>query len=462
MRGYLFFSAFLLSLPFVFVSPFNGVLLWYAFSLGNFHRLVWGVFTDLYYAYIIAGLTCFSWLISREKKQLPLTPLVVLTLLFAAWITVTTFAAAESGGSPVDLWSKWTTVEKVLFMCLVGYALTTTRERVNQLIWVVVLAIGVWGVKGAIFDLLHGGTARLFGPDGTAIGDNNDFGLALIMLLPLLFYLWHDSVNRHLRRALVIMGFLVALAVLFTYSRGALIGLCAMATVFWLRSRAKLAMGLLIVAVASFAYIFAPALWFNRMETIETYEQDGSAMTRIYIWKVGLRIAEEHPIVGGGFRATYYPARVNAMLSGSGLPALQTPRAEHSIYLDALSEHGWVGLALFLMIAVYSWYNCSWLMRQTRGRPDLAWGNLLGRMGQGSLVGYWTAGAFVSQAYLDEYWCVIFILDAARRLVAKEIANRGGTFARNPSMRLPVPQPGIGTAAVLKSGIIPNYAENRS
>src|SRR5271169_2233684 len=151
MRGYLFFSAFLLSLPFVFVTPFNGVLLWYAFSMGNFHRLVWGVFSDLYYGYIIAILTCTSWLISREKKQLPLTPLVVLTLLFAVWITITSLVAAEPAaafpGYPEDLWTKWTTVEKVLFMCLVGYALTTTRERVDQLIWVVVLAIGVWGVK---------------------------------------------------------------------------------------------------------------------------------------------------------------------------------------------------------------------------------------------------------------------------------------------------------------------------
>ena len=34
MRGFGFFLAFVASLPFVFVSPFNGVLLWYVFSLG--------------------------------------------------------------------------------------------------------------------------------------------------------------------------------------------------------------------------------------------------------------------------------------------------------------------------------------------------------------------------------------------------------------------------------------------
>jgi hypothetical protein len=70
------------SLPFILVSPFNGVLAWYVFSLGNFHTLIWGgPFASLNYAYVIAVLTCISWVFSRtDKKQLPITPLVILTL----------------------------------------------------------------------------------------------------------------------------------------------------------------------------------------------------------------------------------------------------------------------------------------------------------------------------------------------------------------------------------------------
>jgi putative inorganic carbon (hco3(-)) transporter len=128
----------------------------------------------------------------------------------------------------------------LLFMCLVGYALTTTRERVDQLIWVVVLAIGARGVKGGIWSIRSGGTVRIYGPGGTAIGDNNDFGLALIMILPLLFYKWQGAENRHIRRGLIIMSVLVITAVLFTYSRGALLGVCAMGATTWLRSRGKL------------------------------------------------------------------------------------------------------------------------------------------------------------------------------------------------------------------------------
>jgi hypothetical protein len=70
MRGLLFFLVFVASLPLIFVSPFNRVLIWYVFSLGNFHTLIWGgPFADLNYAYVIAILTCISWLISHTDKN---------------------------------------------------------------------------------------------------------------------------------------------------------------------------------------------------------------------------------------------------------------------------------------------------------------------------------------------------------------------------------------------------------
>jgi probable O-glycosylation ligase (exosortase A-associated) len=457
MRGLAFFLAFVACLPFIFVSPFIGVLAWYVFSLGNFHTLIWGgPFAYLNYAYVIAILTCLAWLFSRtEPKQLPLTPLVILTLSFAIWITFTSFFAL----APADyVWDKWIEVQKMLFMCFVGYALTTTRERLNQLIWVVVLTIGFWGVKGALLSILHGG-GEIHGPDGGMLANNNDLGLGLIVMLPLIFYQRHLATNRRVRLGLLLMGFLVTLAVFFTYSRGALVGVCAMGVVFWLRSRAKFATGLLIAVLSFSVYAVAPEKWFNRMGTIETYQDDESAMSRLWLWQISLRIAELHPINGGGFKVTYSPNATNNMLRGTNLTRLTKPRAAHSIYFDALSEHGWVGLFLFLMILGYSWVNCVWLTRHSRNRPDLAWANMLGRMGQAVLVGYATAGAFASQAYLDEYWCIIFIIEAARRLLAKEIAP-AGAFAGAGSRRLPLPRHAVAPAVLAKPDTALGYAKS--
>lgn len=450
MRGILFLLIFLSSLPLIFVSPFYGVLIWYVFSFGNFHTLTWGFLDNLYYAYIIAILTGISWVISpTEKVRLPLTPLVVLTLLFSVWMTITSFFALGPAGDVQDI---WVFVHKILLMCLVGYALMTTRQRVDQLIWVVVLSVGIWGVKGTISVILHGGVSvGIHGPDAGVAGSNNEFGVALVMILPLLFYRQQLAANRHLRRALLIMGVLICFAIVFTFSRAGFVALCAAGAVFWLRSRFKFATGALILFVGLSIYLLAPQAWFNRMETIETYEKDPSATGRLDFWQISLRIAELHPIVGGGFHVTYYPEIANRMLEGTTLPRLKIPRATHSIWFEALSEHGWVGLALFVAIAGYSLYNCSWLIRHTRGRPDLDWANLLGRMGQSALVGFWAAGSFNSMAYFDEYWCIIFIFDAARRIVAKEITTPVAAFRPAPAAAMGVTRASTGAAALARS-----------
>jgi probable O-glycosylation ligase (exosortase A-associated) len=214
----------------------------------------------------------------------------------------------------------------------------------------------------------------------------------------------------------------------------------------------------LILVVGLGIYLLAPPAWFDRMRTIETYEQDSSATGRIDFWRISLRIAELHPILGGGFKVTYFPEITNRMLEGTNLPRLKIPRATHSIWFDALSEHGWVGLALFVAIAGYSLYNCSWLIRHTRGRPDLDWANLLGRMGQSALVGFWAAGTFNSVAYFDLYWTIIFILDAARRVVAKEITTPVRALRSAPSIG--VAQVGTSAAALVRSDRSSGFAKS--
>src|SRR5215472_742091 len=108
MRGYAFVLVYLCALTLILKSPFNGVLVWYVFSLGNFHTLIFGFFRDLNYAYPIAILTGVSWLLSRtEPKKLPLTPQVVLTILLMLWMTITSFFALAP-----DAWDKWNWVEK--------------------------------------------------------------------------------------------------------------------------------------------------------------------------------------------------------------------------------------------------------------------------------------------------------------------------------------------------------------
>ena len=439
MRGLVLLIVFFSALPFIFVKgPFFGILLWYWISLMNPQKLVWNsVAGGIPYAEIVAVSTLLWWLLSRfEPKWPPMNKTTGLLVMLAVWISVTSIFGTGPGN---QIYEKWQLAEKMLLMSIVAYTLTTTRTRLEQLIVVCTLSIAFFGFKGGLFSLLFsGGTARIFGPDGTMIGDNNDLGVALTMILPLLFYMRDRYRQPFLKWPFLALIGLTFLGDIFTYSRGALLALFAMGAMLWWRSRRKVSMALLIAVAAFGVWSFAPDEWFERMGTIESYQADASAESRLYMWHLSWAMALKRPITGAGFHWSNYPASVNRQLSDSGLPLLTRPRAPHSNWFEMLSDHGFVGFAIFIAILISTARDASWLVRHSRGNPDLEWANTLGRMLQASLVGYCAGGSFATQAMFDGFYAVVIIAAAARRIVAAEIASRdAAVVARIPLIPRP-------------------------
>jgi probable O-glycosylation ligase (exosortase A-associated) len=152
------------------------------------------------------------------------------------------------------------------------------------------------------------------------------------------------------------------------------------------------------------------------MATIQTYDQDASALARINSWWTAWNLAVDRFPIGGGF-AMYTP----------DVFALYAPHPEivfvaHSIYFQILGEHGFVGLALFLAVFGLSWLNGSWIVRNTNGRPDLAWAQDLAAMCQVSLIGFAVGGAFLSLTYFDLPYYIVISLIVLRILVKRELA----------------------------------------
>ena len=438
MRGVLLLVVFFSAFPFIFINgPFWGILMWYWISLMNPQKEIWGAFSDIPYSFLVAVSTLLWWLVSRaEPKIPPLNKTTGLLVLLALWISITSIF----GTGPVNqIHEKWELAEKMLLMTMVAYTLTTTRLRLDQLIGVCALSVAFFGFKGGLFSLLlTGGTARIYGPEGTMIGDNNDLGVALTMILPLLFYLRERYNQPYLKWPWLALIGLTFLGDIFTYSRGALVAMCAMGGMLWWRSRRKISMGLLIGIAALGVWIYAPQQWFARMGTIESYQSDASAEGRIYLWHLAWDMALKRPITGAGFHWSYDPALVNRQLSDSGLPPLTTPRAPHSNWFEMLGDHGFVGLAIFVAILISTAVDASWLVRRSRGNPDLEWANTLGRMLQASLIGYCAGGSFATQAMYDGFYAVVIIAAAARRIVAAEIASRdAAVVARIPLIQRP-------------------------
>jgi probable O-glycosylation ligase (exosortase A-associated) len=400
-------------LPFILRRPWFGIIVWAWLGFMNPHRLAWGFSTTMPFAMIVAVTTLVAMLLSDERKRIPWTRETVVLLCFVVWMCITTIFAVYTELA-VDQLIK---VLKIQVMIFVAMALITNKERLNWLVLTIALSIGFYGVKGGIFTILRGGVFRVQGPEGTFIGGNNELGLALAMTVPLLYYCSRQTVHRWLRPALIGAMILTAIAAIGTQSRGALLGISAMGLMLWLKSKQKFVLAI-FAAISILAIItIMPPEWYERMSTINAYEQDGSAMGRINAWLTAWNIASARPF-GGGFMTF----RFEMFEIYSPDPA--DHRDAHSIYFKVLGEHGFIGLGLFLLLAAFTWFSASRLMRVTKSIPEMQWLGELAAMVQVSMIAYAAAGAFLGLSYFDYYYNLVLIIVVGQGILARYLAEQ--------------------------------------
>jgi len=399
MRDIVLTAVIFATLPFILWRPHIGILVWTWIGFMNPHRLTWSFAYDMPFAMIVALVTLVGLLMSREPKKVPWTRETILLLIFLVWVLLTTMYAIY----PELAWPHLNQFWKILLMVYVTMILMQSKERIDQLVWVIALSIGFYGVKGGIFTIVHGGVFHVRGPEGSFIGGDNEMGLALIMTIPLLRYLQLSSGSFWLRGVLTIMMVLCAVATVGSQSRGALVGLVAMSGFLWLKSRNKFFTALLGAIAVALVLAVMPQQWYDRMATIQNYESDQSAMGRINAWKMAFNMAKDRPL-GGGFDS--FKEYTFALYA----PNPDDVHDSHSVYFEVMGEHGFVGLGIFLALALMTWRTASWVIGRSHRDREKRWLAALAAMTQVSLVGYATAGAFLGLAYFDYYYTLIALV----------------------------------------------------
>jgi len=162
-----------------------------------------------------------------------------------------------------------------------------------------------------------------------------------------------------------------------------------------------------------------PETWWDRMNTIKTYQEDLSALQRINAWETAINIANDR-FSGAGF-TTAHPAVFDRY---SPRPGREWIYVAHSIYFQVLGDHGYVGLLLYLGIGLSAYWSAGRTARMARGHEDLTWAVGLMNMCKVSLVGFGAGGAFLSLAYWDLPYYVIVLVMATNLLVRQQLSHR--------------------------------------
>lgn len=414
------------TLPFILKRPYIGVLVWAWLSLMNPHRLAYGFALTMPFAQIVAIVTLIGLFSSGEPKRFPWSREVIVLIFFIAWMILTTQFAVN----PVAAGEHLEKVLKVQFMTFVMLLLINDRLKLELMVWVIVASLGIYGLKGGLFTIAKGGVYHVMGPSGTFIGGNNELGLAMLMAVPLMRYLQLQTPHKWLRLGLGALMALTIVAILGTQSRGALVGLIVVALMLTWKSRKPFITVLFLALVLPPAYQFMPESWHQRMGTIQTYEEDGSAMGRINAWHMAANMALERPL-GGGFES--FTPKMFALYAPLG----DDVHDAHSIYFEVLGEHGYVGLVLFLLLWFFTWRSCTQAIRLVKRNQGEQWIADLSRMIQVSYAAYATGGAFLGLAYYDLPYMLMAMAVVLRVLAGQPTDILAETAPKPDDTRMP-------------------------
>lgn len=436
MRDVLVIGIILGLVPFILRRPWIGVIAWTWIGIMNPHQLGWGFAGTFPVAMLVGAVTLFALVFDQEKKSPAMNAAMAILLATAVFYTIK-MPFAWSGSYSWEIWDK---TMKIFLMTFVMGMVIFGDYRIKWLLWTVVFSMGFYGLKGGIFSITTGGTHHVQGPAPSFIAGNTEIGLAMNMTLPLILVAARHAQRQWTRLLCYATFWFTIIATVFTYSRGALLGL-GIAMMFILPGmKRKLLLTMALVPALIIGIALTPQKLFDRAETIKTYEQDESAMQRIQAWGVAKNIALAHPIFGAGFGLQ----SVNDDLWLSYADFLGNwknyARAAHSVYFQVLGEHGFVGLALFLALLIAA------LMSLTRSRrallripggqwlADYSWAIRIG------ILAYMVSGAFLSLAYFDMLYLYVGLSSIiAREVMAKQAAAAGN--AAKATLRPPWSQP---------------------
>lgn len=431
MKDPIFILMFLFLLSFVFKRPYIGVCIWAWTALLYPNYLLYGFASAIRFNFLVSFLTLAVVLFTYFKGERLNNRTFYVMLFLVIWMVISTIAAI---GDPIVVNEGLVTFLKIFALFVMVLLAIHKKIHVNTLLFSILLGIGYYIVTEGLKAILSGGSHRVWGPGQSVIGDNNHFALGILITFPLILFLYRNAAQHKYVKWMLGGVLLVSLAAVFgTYSRGGLVGMIFMLGLYSIAFKKKLIMGAIGFVALSSAAAFVPQEWMERMDTIQSADEDGSFMGRVVAWKISTLVAMDHPLTGGGFDAIeQYPIWLSYSLVFDDLDFIETrypdpdkAHAAHSIYFQMLGEHGFVGLFLFLLVFLFGLLNVLRSKRQLKKfNIKDRWHKELADCLFISLLTYMLVGAALNLAYFDMLYLIVALTQVQLGILAIQVNKK--------------------------------------
>jgi O-antigen ligase len=332
-------------------------------------------------------------------------PVVVSFLLFVVWFLISASQALE----PAVAFASATELSKLVLPFIVGVTLMKGEKDWRPLLWTIVLAQGYVGFEQNVNYLVKG-----YNTAGEGFGgmDNNCFGVSLVTVLGPAVALMVSSKTWSARALAAIAAALILHTTFLTFSRGAMLGLIAVAlTAFvMMPKRPKYIGALVLTGLISLRFI-GPQLADRYSSTFVSAEaRDSSSESRLDLWKSCLQVIEEYPVFGVG------PANWHIIARRYGWPE---GKSAHSVWMETGAELGIPG-TLFLVLFFGTAMIRLWPIARARQTETNRYEVILASGVILAIVGFVVSGQFVSVPGLEVPYYVTMLGAAMLKTTTRE------------------------------------------
>lgn len=324
----------------------------------------------------------------------------------------------------------------ILFMkdaiAIVAIVLLMRNEKdLYRVIWTLLFA-GIFMGSISTYQFITGTFERNYFGFGQAIFESglgyyrisglgigfNAYSQRLLILVPLsMDRLWSEE--KGLKKFFASWAFLVVvLTVVFTYSRGAFLGLVIVLSLslLFITFRKQLQVGslILVLIVGIFIIQFLPAQYLDRLATISEFSisedprltDDSSIRGRYSENLAAWRMFLDNPILGIGLNN--YKSHYLEYSRDIGLDPRLEGRSPHSLYLEILSELGFLGILWFFALQWFAFRGLYFAYQKFESLGKSSYANISVSFGV-ALIGYLIAGIFLHVSHSRFFWLLYAI-----------------------------------------------------